>query len=104
MAQAVGERTQEIGIRMAMGARPADVVGMVVRRAMSLTAMGLLIGTLVALAAGEPVSSLLVDVSAQDPAVLTGAALFLCLVSLAASGLPALRASRQDPSEALRRG
>jgi putative ABC transport system permease protein len=103
MAHAVGERTQEIGIRMAIGAEPADVLGMVVRRGMSLTAAGLLIGTLVALAVGRLVSSLLVDVSPWDPSVFAGATLFLGLVALAASGLPALRASRLDPAEALRR-
>jgi predicted permease len=103
MAQAVGERRQEIGIRMAMGARPADVVGMVVRRGMSLTALGLLVGALAALAAGQLASSLLADVDAQDPAVLTGAALFLTVVALSASGLPAVRACRADPAEALRR-
>jgi predicted permease len=103
MAHAVGERTQEIGIRMAMGAKPADVLGMVVRRGMALTAAGLLIGALVALVAARLVSSLLVDVSPSDPAVFAGAALFLALVALAASGLPALRASRLDPALALRR-
>jgi len=103
MAHAVGERTQEIGIRMAMGAEPADVLGMVVRRGMMLTTAGLMIGAFAALAAARLVSTLLVDTSASDPVVFLGAALFLGLVALAASGLPALRASRLDPAVALRR-
>lgn len=65
--------------------------------------LGPLIGALVALAAEQLVASMLVDVSAQDPTMLTGAALLLAVVALTASGLPALRARRADPSEALRR-
>jgi len=104
MAHAVSERTREIGVRLAIGAEPADVLGMVVRRGLSLTAWGLLIGALIALATARLVSSQLVGVSPSDPMVFIGAAMFLALVALAASSLPALRASQVDPAEALRRG
>ncbi|MDP3000117.1 MAG: ABC transporter permease [Bryobacterales bacterium] len=102
MAYAVSQRTHEIGIRMALGARPGDVLGMVVRQGMALTAAGLAVGVGVALAATHLVASMLVNVSATDPLVFAGAALFLGLVALAASFLPARRATRIDPIFALR--
>jgi predicted permease len=102
MAYAVSQRTHEIGIRMALGARPGDVLGMVVRQGMVLTLKGLAAGVGVALAATSLVASMLVNVSATDPLVFAGAALFLGLVALAASFLPARRATRIDPVFALR--
>jgi len=102
MAYAVSQRTHEIGIRMALGARPRDVLGMVVRQGMVLTAAGLAAGVGVALAATSLVESMLVNVSAADPLVFAGAALFLGLVALVASFLPARRATRIDPILALR--
>jgi predicted permease len=102
MAYAVSQRTHEIGIRMALGARPRDVLGMVVRQGMVLTLAGLAAGVGVALAATHLVASMLVNVSATDPLVFAGAALFLGLVALAASFLPARRATRIDPIVALR--
>jgi predicted permease len=102
MAYAVSQRKHEIGIRMALGAKPRDVLGMVVRQGMVLTLAGLAAGAGVALAATSLVESMLVNVSATDPLVFAGAALFLGLVALAASFLPARRATRIDPILALR--
>ena len=102
MAYSVAQRTQEIGIRMALGAKPADVLRMVVRGGMRLTLIGVAIGVILALALMRLAASLLVHVSASDPLVFIGAALFLAAVALAASYLPALRATRIDPNDALR--
>jgi predicted permease len=102
MAYSVAQRTQEIGIRMALGAKPADVLRMVVRSGMRLTLIGVAIGVVVALALMRLAASLLVHVSASDPLVFIGATLFLAAVALAASYLPALRATRIDPNDALR--
>ena len=101
MAYAVAQRTQEIGIRMAMGAQPADVLSLVVRRGMSLTLAGLVIGLVLALAVMRLASSQLVKVSAADPLVFVGASLFLTVVALAANYFPARRATRVDPNAAL---
>lgn len=103
MSYAVSQRTQEIGIRLAMGARPADVITMVVRQGMHLALAGLVLGTGVALAATRAVASMLIGVNATDPATFGGASLFLLLVALAATWLPAHRATRIDPMAALRR-
>jgi putative ABC transport system permease protein len=102
MAYAVSQRTQEFGIRVALGARPWDVLGMVVRQGMVLTVAGLVIGTLAALAAARLVAGMLVNVSASDPLTFASAAAFLGLVAALASYLPALRAMRVDPMVALR--
>jgi predicted permease len=104
MAYSIMQRTQEIGIRVALGARSSDVVGMVLRDGMGLTAAGLLVGVLAAVAVTRLVSGLLVNVSATDPLIFGGAALFLALVALVASGVPAIRAARTDPNSALRCG
>jgi predicted permease len=101
MAYAVSQRTQEIGIRVALGARPSDVLGDVLLRGMTLTAAGLAAGTAVALAATRLVSGMLVGVSATDPATFAGAAVFLVAVALIASYLPARRATHVDPIQAL---
>jgi predicted permease len=102
MAYAVSQRTQELGIRMALGARPGDVVGMVVRQGMRLTVSGLLLGIAASLAVSGLATDLLVNVSAADPTIFAGAALFLGLVAFVASYLPARRASRLTPLVALR--
>jgi putative ABC transport system permease protein len=87
---------------MALGARPADVLALVVRRGMCLTLVGVAIGLVAALAVTRLAASLLVHVSATDPVVFTTASLFLAAVALAANYLPARRAMRIDPNEALR--
>jgi len=102
MAYAITQRTQEIGIRMALGARPASVLALAIREGMGMTAGGLLIGILVALAVTRLASGLLVNVSATDPLIFGGAAIFLAVVALAASYIPARRATHVDPNVALR--
>lgn len=102
MAYAVTQRTQEIGVRMALGAMPSQVLRDVLRRGMSLTILGLIAGLVGALAAARLVSNMLVDVNAFDPLAFAGAALFLCLVAIAAIWLPARRATKVDPIVALR--
>jgi len=102
MAYAVAERRHEIGIRIALGARPGDVVGMVVKQGMTLTIVGLAAGLLGAVAITRLVAAALVQVSATDPLVFAGALLFLAAVAALASYLPARLASRIDPNQALR--
>ena len=102
MAYSVSQRTNEIGIRIALGARAGDVLGMVMRRGMLLTAAGLAAGLIAALAGARLVGRMLVNVSASDPPIFAGAMAFLGLVALAASYLPARRATKVDPMTALR--
>jgi putative ABC transport system permease protein len=86
---------------MALGARPRDVLGLVVRQGMGLTLGGLLAGVVAAVAVTRLAAGLLVNVSATDPLIFGGAALFLAVVALAASYIPAMRATRIDPNTAL---
>jgi predicted permease len=102
MAYAVIQRSHEFGIRMALGARPGAVLGMVLRQGLALTAGGILAGAVAALAAARLVSSMLVNVSAGDPVIFAAAAVFLGLVAMLASYLPAWRATKVEPSVALR--
>ncbi|MGA2181548.1 MAG: ABC transporter permease [Bryobacteraceae bacterium] len=102
MSYAVSQRTQEMGIRMALGAQPGNLLAMVLREGLRLTVPGLLAGSLIALAAARIVGGMLVDVSAADPLTFASAAVFLGLVAALASYLPALRAMRVDPMVALR--
>lgn len=102
VAYSVTRRTTEIGIRMALGARARDVVGMVVGRSAWPTAAGILAGTLGALLLSRWMSSMLYQVRPGDPATFAGAALLLAVVALVASWLPARRAARIEPTQALR--
>jgi len=102
MAYSVANRTREIGIRMALGARPADVLALVLGRGLRMTLLGVAIGVVAALATTRLAASLLVHVSATDPLVFGAAAIFLAAVALAANYLPARRATRIDPNDALR--
>jgi len=102
MSYAVSQRTQEMGIRMALGARPGDVLGLVLRQGLRLIVPGLAAGSIAALAAARIVGSMLVNVSASDPLTFAAAAAFLALVAGLATYLPALRATRVDPMVALR--
>ena len=98
----VSERTQEIGVRIALGARPGDVLGMVVRQGMRLVLIGILIGTMGSLSLTPLIASLLYGVKSSDPIILTGVALLLCAVALTAVYFPARRATKVDPVLALR--
>jgi putative ABC transport system permease protein len=98
----VGQRTREIGIRMALGAQRADVLKMVVSEGLSLTLPGVAAGFLAAFALTRLLSSLLYGVSAMDPVALGGVALLFACVGLIASYIPARRAMRVDPVIALR--
>ncbi|HYL73990.1 MAG TPA: ABC transporter permease [Bryobacteraceae bacterium] len=98
----VTQRTREIGLRMALGASPGDVTGMVVRQGLALAALGIAIGLGVAFAVTRSMTKLLVGVQAGDPTIYGGVALLLAVVSMAACYLPAARASRVDPMIALR--
>jgi predicted permease len=102
MAYAVSRRTNEIGIRMALGARAEQVLGMVLREALGMTAAGIAVGLGAALALSKLIASLLYGLKAWDPGTLAGAAVLLALVALAASWVPARRAASVDPSRALR--
>ncbi len=101
MSYAVSQRTQEVGIRMALGAKPKDVLALVAREGLRLTVPGLMAGIVAALAATRLVSGMLFQVSAADPATFAAAPVFLGLVASMASYLPALRATRVDPMRAL---
>jgi predicted permease len=102
ISYAVSRRTRELGLRMALGARPGHVLGMVVREGLALTLPGLIAGLAASLAASRLVAGMLVRVGAADPATFTAVALFLGIVTLLASYLPAHRATRVDPMTALR--
>jgi len=95
-------RTQELGIRMALGARPADVLGMVLRQGMAVTLAGVAAGIAASLAITRLASGLLINVSATDPLVFVAAPALLALVAAVASLAPAYRAARIDPNVALR--
>jgi predicted permease len=102
MSYAVVQRSREIGIRVALGADPRDVLRMVLRHALLLTAIGVGIGLLAALALSRAIASLLFQLSPTDPGTLAGVGLVLTAVALVASYLPARRATRVDPLIALR--
>ena len=95
------QRTKEIGIRMAIGARRSDVVAMILKEAGILTVAGLVIGTTLALASAQVVKSLLYGLKPRDPLTLVLAVVTLAAVAAFASFLPAYRASRLDPLKAL---
>ena len=98
----VSRRTHEIGVRMALGAHPRDVLRLVVRQGMKLVFTGLILGIVVSVALTRFMSALLFQVSAIDPLTFTGVAVLLLLVALAACYIPARRAMRVDPMVALR--
>jgi putative ABC transport system permease protein len=102
MAFLVAERTHDIGVRMALGARKRDIFGLVVGRAMLLTSLGIAAGVIGALALTRTISSMLFGVGARDPLTLAATALLLVLVALVACWVPARRAVRVDPMVALR--
>ncbi len=103
MAFGVAQRTREIGIRMALGARPSDILRSITSHGLRVAFVGLVIGGAGALASLPLASRLLVGVGPRDAATYAGVAVVLTLVALLASGIPGLRAARLNPVEALRR-
>ena len=102
VAYSVSQRTQEFGIRMAIGALPRDVLNLVLGQGLKLALTGVAIGIVVALAATRLLAGLLFGVQPGDPVTLGGVSLLLILVALLACGLPAYRATRIAPTVALR--
>jgi putative ABC transport system permease protein len=103
MHYSVAQRTHEIGIRMALGAQMGDVAGIVLRQGLTLTLFGLGIGLAGALWLTRLLAAMLFSVTPTDPVTLSGVSLLLIAVSLVAISVPAWRAARVDPLEALRR-
>jgi putative ABC transport system permease protein len=102
MAYIVTQRTNEIGIRMALGAQPRDVLALVLRQGMTLAGLGVAIGVALALAVARSMESLVYDTSPRDPATIAAITATLALAALAACYIPARRAARVDPLVALR--
>jgi putative ABC transport system permease protein len=102
MTYAVSQRTREIGIRMALGAQAGDVLRMVVWRGLRLTIVGMVLGLAAAFGLTRVMKNLLFDMSATDPATFALIALLLVGVALIASYVPARRAAKVDPLQALR--
>jgi predicted permease len=103
LAYSVAQRTREIGIRMAIGAIPRQILVMVLRESVSLSAAAIAIGVIASLLVTRFVKSMLFGIAPSDPAVLVGATTLLMFVVVGASWLPARRAANVQPMEALRR-
>ena len=102
MSYSVAQRTHEIGIRMALGARRADVLKMTVNQGLKLVSIGMMLGLAAAFLLTRVLASLLFGISATDPVTFLGISLVLLVVAILASYLPALRATKVDPIIALR--
>jgi putative ABC transport system permease protein len=102
VAYAVSQRTHEIGVRMAIGAKPADVVRMILNEGGRLAVAGVAVGSIVALVGARLIRGLLFGVSATDPVTFASVAAGLLVVALFASYIPARRATRVDPMIAIR--
>jgi predicted permease len=102
MSYLVTQSTRDIGVRVALGARPGDIVGMVVRQGLQLSAVGIVAGLAGAAALTRVMASLLFGVSATDVVTFSAVPLLLAMVAFAATAIPALRATRVDPIVALR--
>jgi putative ABC transport system permease protein len=102
MSHTVSQRTHEIGIRMALGAQPADVLKLVLRQGLRLTLIGLSIGLIGALSLTRVISAMLFEISTTDPMTFAGVPLILAAVTLLACYIPARRATRVEPIIALR--
>jgi len=102
ISYSVARRTNEIGIRIALGAQASQVSMLVLRRGIRAVFGGLVVGVAAALAAGQLIRSFLFGTEARDPAAISAVAVFLVLVAMAACWAPARRVSRIDPMAALR--
>jgi predicted permease len=102
MSYSVAQRTSEIGIRVALGAKPSDVIALVVRQGMGFAVPGLLVGTLLALSLTRMASAMFESLQPADPLVYTAAVLFTLVVALASVAVPSWRALRVEPMVALR--
>jgi predicted permease len=102
IAYSFSQRTQEIGVRIALGAQGSSIIALVLKNSVAISAIGVVLGTGIAIWAGRFVKPLLYGTSPNDPLVLGGVALVLLAVAVAASLVPAMRAKRVDPIEALR--
>jgi putative ABC transport system permease protein len=102
VAYSVSQRTTEIGVRVALGAQPGNILNLIVLRAAGLAMIGLAIGVAISLAGSRLISRFLFGVSAADPITLGVAGLVILLVALTAALVPALRACKIDPAIALR--
>jgi putative ABC transport system permease protein len=102
MAHAVAWRRHEIGVRLALGARPREIAGLIVSRGIMLATVGIAGGLVIALVARPWLEPRLFETSARDPLVLVGVVAILELVALFAGWLPARRAVAVSPAEALR--
>jgi putative ABC transport system permease protein len=104
MAHSVGRRRTEIGIRMALGAEPSNIQGLVLRRVGWLVGLGITLGMVLSVWASQFVQTMLFELDAQDPVTLGGAAILLVLVAVTAAWIPARRAAAMDPARVLRNG
>jgi len=102
IAYAVTRRTHEIGIRMALGAKPTNVLGMVLRQGITLTLIGVAFGVVATFGATRLISSMIFGVSPYDPLTFVAVAAILTIVALLACCIPARRAMKVDPMVALR--
>ena len=102
LSYTAAQRTHEFGVRVAIGARPVDILTLIVRHGLATTTAGVLAGAALALAAGRFIEPLLFDTSARNPAVFAAVTTVLLAAALVASLVPALRATRVDPMTALR--
>jgi predicted lysophospholipase L1 biosynthesis ABC-type transport system permease subunit len=102
MSYSVSRRTNEIGVRIALGAQRAGIISMILRESMALVVVGVAIGLAITLAAGKLVASVLFGLAPSDAWTMSAAVVVMSLVALGAGYLPARRASRVDPMTALR--
>jgi ABC-type antimicrobial peptide transport system permease subunit len=102
MSHQVLRRTGEIGLRMALGAKPTQVLGLIFRESLALVGIGVVVGLVLAAAAGRLVATMLFGLSPIDPVTYGAVAFILVLVASLAALLPACRAAKVDPMVALR--
>ncbi|HVE34943.1 MAG TPA: ADOP family duplicated permease [Gemmatimonadaceae bacterium] len=102
MSYLVAQRTRELAVRIALGARTASIVSLVFRSGVGMVIAGVIVGTIVSIWAGRFLGPLLFDTSPRDPAILAGVGVLLIVVGILASVVPALRASQVNPADALR--